>query len=166
MATPSTRPSSPKTSLYLRILRFSCQSLLVAMVCIVILQVFFRYVLHNSLSWAEDLARYLMIWLVMTGGALVTRDNTHFKVDFLVQRLPTRVIFMLEVAIKVCLLIFLAILVYTGWNTALFQMDEISPSLRMPMTWPYMAFPVGAVLMGVSAVLRIVEQARAFKKEK
>jgi TRAP-type C4-dicarboxylate transport system permease small subunit len=164
MAIPSKEASSTKASLYLQILKIVCQSLLVSMVAIVILQVFFRYVLHNSLSWAEDLARYLMIWLVMIGGALVTRDNTHFKVDFLVNIFPPLFIFIVEAVIKICLLIFLVILIYTGWTTALFQMDEISPSLRTPMTWPYMAFPAGAVLMGVSAVLRIVEQAKAVRK--
>ena len=35
---------------------------LVAMIVIVIMQIFFRYVLNDSLIWTEELAKTLMVW--------------------------------------------------------------------------------------------------------
>ena len=37
--------------------------LFVILICACVLQVFFRFVLHNSLSWSEELARFCFIWM-------------------------------------------------------------------------------------------------------
>ena len=36
-----------------------------------VLQVFFRFILNNSLSWSEELARYCFIWMHMLGTSLL-----------------------------------------------------------------------------------------------
>src|SRR2546423_6642076 len=50
---------------------------------IVFLQFFTRYVLNDSLSWTEEIARYGLMWVVFIGGILVTRRNTHITVALL-----------------------------------------------------------------------------------
>ncbi len=50
---------------------------------IVFLQFFTRYVLNDSLSWTEEIARYGLMWIVFIGGAMVTRRNTHIAVELL-----------------------------------------------------------------------------------
>ena len=44
-----------------------CTITLALMSAIIVLQVFFRYVLNNSLAWSEELARYLFIWTIYIG---------------------------------------------------------------------------------------------------
>ena len=48
---------------------------------IVFLQFFTRYVLNDSLSWTEEIARYGLMWITFIGGAVVTRKNTHIAVE-------------------------------------------------------------------------------------
>src|SRR5882724_9938344 len=50
---------------------------------IVFLQFFTRYVLNDSLSWTEEIARYGLMWIVFIGGAVVTRKNSHIAVELL-----------------------------------------------------------------------------------
>src|SRR5438132_3954318 len=50
---------------------------------IVFLQFFTRYVLNDSLSWTEEIARYGLMWIVFIGGIMVTRRNTHIAVELL-----------------------------------------------------------------------------------
>src|ERR1044072_5953999 len=50
---------------------------------IVFLQFFTRYVLNDSLSWTEEIARYGLMWIVFIGGAMGTRRNTHTAVELL-----------------------------------------------------------------------------------
>ncbi len=46
-----------------------------AMTVTVLIQVFFRFVLQSPLRWTEELARYLMIWLVLLASSIAMRNR-------------------------------------------------------------------------------------------
>jgi TRAP-type C4-dicarboxylate transport system permease small subunit len=50
---------------------------------IVFLQFFTRYIMNDSLSWTEEIARYGLMWLAFIGGAMVTRKKSHIAVELL-----------------------------------------------------------------------------------
>jgi TRAP-type transport system small permease protein len=54
-----------------------------ALAFIVFLQFFTRYVLNDSLSWTEEIARYGLMSLAFIGGAAVTRKKSHIAVELL-----------------------------------------------------------------------------------
>ena len=51
-------------------------------------QFFTRYVLNNSASWTEEIARYLLIATVFVGAAIGVAKNNHLQVDLLYRYLP------------------------------------------------------------------------------
>lgn len=53
----------------------------VVMVVVIAMQVFMRYVMDNSLSWSEELARFCFIWLVYIGISYGVKKQRHIKVD-------------------------------------------------------------------------------------
>ena len=63
---------------------------LFAMFFLTVLQVFYRYVLSNPLPWPEEIARYLFIWITYIGLVKNTREEDHFKIDFLLLKLSRR----------------------------------------------------------------------------
>jgi TRAP-type C4-dicarboxylate transport system permease small subunit len=59
--------------------------------------VFSRAVLHNSLPWAEELSRFLFVWITFIGSVLVNRNFGHMRLDILQQSLPPNIVLILEV---------------------------------------------------------------------
>jgi TRAP-type transport system small permease protein len=55
---------------------------------VVFFQFFTRYVLNNSASWTEEIARYLLIGTVFVGASIGVAKNNHIQVDFLYRYLP------------------------------------------------------------------------------
>src|SRR5713226_7837304 len=52
-----------------------------ALAFIVFLQFFTRYIMNDSLSWTEEIARYGLMSLAFIGGAVVTRKKAHIAVE-------------------------------------------------------------------------------------
>ena len=52
-------------------------------VTIVTCQVIWRYIFNNSLSWSEELSRYLFAWLIFVGAAVAVKENAHINVDII-----------------------------------------------------------------------------------
>ena len=68
---------------------FSVAGLLV-IVAIVVYQVFGRYVLNSSPTWAENLALVLILYVTLIGAAVGVRDAGHIGMDSLLVLLPER----------------------------------------------------------------------------
>ena len=65
-----------------------CVTCLALMSVIIVAQVFFRYVLKNSISWSEEIARYLFIWLIYIGISYGVKMDRHISVDAVCAMLP------------------------------------------------------------------------------
>jgi len=51
------------------------------MIIIITLQIIWRYIFNNSLSWTEELSRYIYAWLIFIGATLGIIENSHIRVD-------------------------------------------------------------------------------------
>jgi TRAP-type C4-dicarboxylate transport system permease small subunit len=47
-----------------------------------------RYVMNNSASWTEEIARYMLIATVFTGATIGVAKNNHIQVDFFYRFMP------------------------------------------------------------------------------
>ena len=102
------------------------------MAFIVALQVFFRYVLNQSLFWSEELARYLLVWLTFLGATAAYRRHAHPGVDFLYQYLPAAYQKILRMITHLASIgLFLVMTIY-GYQFAYFVRLQISPALNLP----------------------------------
>ena len=116
---------------------------------LVLLQVFFRYVLNESLFWAEEAVRFSMVWAVLLGSAVVARDRAHIRIDVVENMLPPRIRKGLDLVLDLLMIAFCLILVVTGLQFAGRSMMQTSPSLGLPMWAVYGAMPLGASLQGL-----------------
>lgn len=122
--------------------------LMLAMVVILFVQVISRFVFSSSLSWSEEAARYLFIWLIFLCLGSVTLRGEHIVIDVLTARLapPMRRIFE-TVALAVALVLNL-LLLYLAGDIALIFLDvgQTSAALGIPMAAVYAALPVGMLI--------------------
>ena len=63
---------------------------LVAMIVIVIMQIFFRYVLNDSLIWTEELAKTLMVWTAFLVAPWAYRAGANVRIGFLIDEFPKK----------------------------------------------------------------------------
>lgn len=117
--------------------------LLGVIVIVMFAQVFFRYALNNSLSWSEEIVRFLFIWLTFFGAALNIRDQWHIRVDFFVNRLPERGSRWVFLAGSVLVLVFLLFLVGGGFVWVYYTEGAASSAIGLPLNLVlYGALPV------------------------
>ncbi len=124
-----------------------------AMVCAVFYQVFGRYVLGRAPAWSEELARFLLLYLVLVGAASALRSGSHISVTMLFDDASEgrrRVLFWLRDLVLGAVLV---LMVWQGIGFALLNDGQGSPAFEIPMSWPYAALPLGAALMLVQLVL-------------
>ena len=121
--------------------------LLVALVALIFTQVVTRYVLQVSLSWSEELARYLLMWLAMLSAAYGFKTRAHFALVFLVRRLPAggRRAVSMVVPVLVCAL--LAVFVLKAAEITWSVRNQFGPATGLSKAVPYSSGVAGGVLM-------------------
>ena len=128
-------------------------ALLASYFVLVLLQVFFRYVLNESLFWAEELVRAAMLWGIMLSSALVAASRGHIRVEVLELMLPPRGRRVVMWMANVMTLAFSLILLYAGIQFIARTWMQQSPVLDVPKWTVYLAIPIGAALESLLMIL-------------
>ena len=129
----------------------------VVMTVMIFLQVIYRYVLGESLSFSEELARYMFIWSVAMGSALALRTRSHIGVEILVERLPASMAKPAKVLACVLSLVFYGMLVWYGFEMVGETMDQESAALELPMGYVYLAVPLSAIVLFVCEIKNVMD---------
>ena len=134
------------------------QFLFTAITVTVLISVFNRITLNLPMSWSEELARYLFVWLVYIGAAACSKSGLHIGVTALVDIFPNKLHKICNFAGFLLCAVFSVVLTYTTLSVIKTQIayGQITPSLRMPMQYPYFGIVIGAVLMFVHYVIHII----------
>lgn len=110
-------------------------------------QFFTRYVMNDSASWTEEIARYLLIATVFTGAAIGVAKNNHIQVDFFFRFMPQALSYRLALAVDVVRIAFFGAATFlTG------QMMDKLGSYKMTIIDLPMNLVYGVVLAGFSAM--------------
>ncbi len=120
---------------------------LMAMSMIVGWNVAGRYLTGNSLTWADEVARYSMIWLTFLGAGLALREGAHAAITNAQDALPDRGQRILRLVILGVLFGFFAFMVWVGIDYMNRMSIQKSAALQVPMRYIYAAMPVGFGMM-------------------
>jgi len=137
------------------------------MLFFVLLSVAFRLFGSGLVFWAEELARYMVVWGVCIGVAGVVKTRGHITIDFIVDRLPAKLSFGVKLASEIIGVCVYAFIFYYSCRFVgqTFQSGQLSPSLRWPMYAVYMVFPIGFGLSILRQLINMKQFVKDFKNQ-
>ena len=138
---------------------------LLAMSVLVAVLVVARYGLSSPIFWGEEMARFLMFYLVMVGSAVALRHDQHPRLTMLLVALPPRGRVVLEVLIDTAVFGTLIVLFFYGLDLAQEEAIMKTPSLRISYFWIYLGYPLGAGLAILQLLGRRVNPAETLNDE-
>lgn len=141
-----------------RLVEYITAILLFLMVIIIFSQVFSRHVLASSLSWSEELARYMFIWVTLLGISIGVKRGFLVSISIVSDRLAGRKKIILELISSILIVLFSVVIIYYGIDTALKVINQQSPAMRISMSVVYFSVPVGGVLILLHIINIIYEQ--------
>ena len=121
-----------------------------------VLQVFFRFILNNSLSWSEELARYCFIWMHMLGTSLLIPTRGHATVTAVLDLLHGKVRKAVDVIIEIIIFASGAIMLYSGAMLSWSSRKNMSTAMSVPMWVINSSVAVGGILLMLQAFVAIV----------
>lgn len=127
--------------------RWLLAAILAAMCAIIFANVALRYLAADSIVWAEEVARHLMIGLTFLGAGLALRHGTHIAIENLQDVLPRRAARVLRAAILVALAALFVAMIRVGLIYVERTMLQTTSATQIPFGYVYAAMPVGFAFM-------------------
>ncbi|WP_051688161.1 TRAP transporter small permease [Desulfofalx alkaliphila] len=140
--------------------------LLSTAVVLIATQVFMRYVMSSSLSWTEEMARFLFIWLVYIGISYGIKMKRHIKIDAALILLPEKGKKIVWIIADLLFIVFCYFVIKQGMMLVidLYNYGQTSPALGIPMAYVYLAAPLGLSLAVIRLIQSIIQSIRDFNK--
>ena len=136
----------------IRVAKVAVMVLVAAMTANVLLGVFCRYILGSALSWTEETARYMMIWMGFLGTGVALREGSHVAMSLFLDKAPPPLRRVMIRVIRGLSLFFLLSVIWAGGILVTLISSQVTPVLRISMAWPYLAIPVGCLLIALEMV--------------
>ena len=118
-----------------KILAFVTASAMAAIVLVVFVNVVMRYVLNTGLTWSEEIAVNLFVWVIFLGAILAGLEGLHIKVDLLTSKLPKPVQKVFLVISSVCVLFAMGVLIVGGIDVVKVTDKNVSAATGLPFSY-------------------------------
>ena len=143
-----------------------CIVLMSGMAILLAIQVFMRYVMSASLSWSEELARYMFIWLIYLGISYGAKIMKHIKIDASLGLFPVRIRPYIVIVGDVVFLLFSIYITYSAYTLVMRQIrfGQTSPAMGIPLWIVYAAPMVGFFLTAIREIQTIIYRVHMLKE--
>jgi len=127
-----------------------------AMMAIMWIHVFARYIFRHSLFWSEELLRYALVYLAMLGASILYKRGRHVGVTLFISKFSQKFQARTEFFLNFVFLFISSIVFYQGVELCWFVKDAPTPALRISQSIPYLAIVAGFLLMLIYSLARTV----------
>ncbi len=137
--------------------------LLAGMTLILGIQIFFRFVLNNSLTWSEELARFMFIWSAFLSIGFCLKEGISLKIDTLISLFPKKIQAVILLACDLLMVVFFLYMIPSAWEFAYASVrnGQTSAACGIPMYFVQGSLAVGFTLAAFRAAQGAWRQLRA-----
>jgi len=128
-----------------------------ALVILIGMEVFFRYVVGRALSWPEEVLGLIFVWFTLIGVVLLTQSGEHIEFNFLVSRLGPRVGKAFAVFIQALIAFFAVLMIVYGYSYAMMFRSERTPAVGINALWLNLSLPMCGLLILLYSQLNILK---------
>jgi len=140
-----------------RVVEWPVAALVLAEVVVLFAGIVARYVLHMPITWSDEVASIMFLWLAMLGSVIALVRGEHMRMTAFVARASARTRAFLEALSIGAALAFTLLILGPAIGFAVHQGDFTTPALELSGTWRALALPVGVGLMACASVLRLLQ---------
>jgi C4-dicarboxylate transporter, DctQ subunit len=118
-----------------------------------------RYIFLLPIYWAEELSRYLMVWVIFIGASQVTlKGGGHIAVDIVPRLLSPRANKILSFLVNLIGIFFTLVLIYFSFRQMMRVKiaHQVSPAMELPMWIAYLSIPLGMFFMLIRYIQQMV----------
>ncbi len=134
-------------------------------VLLVFFQIVMRSVFNTSISWSEELSRYIFIWQIWLGVSIAYANNQHIKVDMIYTVFKSKKAHkIIKLIVDIIWLSFNTFLVVVGVRLLISMQSRnaLSSGMRLPLVYVYAALPIASIILLLRIALDIVDQIKGF----
>ena len=135
--------------IFVEVNRWVLIAILTAMALLVFLNVCLRFFTNQSITWSDEVARHLMIWLTFIGAGITLRHGSLTAIDNVQVALGDRKARILRIISALIMFAFFAVMIWAGKTYVGRTMLQTTPSTRIPFGYIYLAMPIGFTLLTV-----------------
>lgn len=135
----------------------------------VLWQVFSRFILSDPSSFTDELARFLLIWLSLFGGAYMLGKKQHLAIDLITHRLDKRQVLYLDTVVQSVILIFVITVLIIGGSRLVFvtlYLNQTSAALGIELGYVYTVIPLSGLIMCLYCIHFLIENVAGINKLK
>lgn len=134
-------------------------TLLLTVTLILFINVILR-LLGLSVQWAEEFARYGIVWVTFIGTSICVYKGAHIGVDaitMILNRKAKEVVSLITIIVSIA---FIIIFIQQSYLITIrsYEMGQVSSTLEVSMIYIYGAMPVGGVLTLIRLVQEFIKQ--------
>jgi TRAP-type C4-dicarboxylate transport system permease small subunit len=110
----------------------------------------------KSLGWAEEILRYLNVWIILLGASVATKRKAHLSMQYFLHRFFPKHKTMITQIVYVIVLIFLAIMIIFGTQKTIQNIQQQVQAFPITIAWFYLAIPVGCLYMFIDYLIFLI----------
>ena len=145
--------------------RWILAALMFVMTVLIGWQVIARFIVGESLTFSEEVSRFVMVWLVLLGAAYAAKNGRLMKVDIVEHLLSGKAKSTVIMVAGVLSIVFYLVLVVFGFFIVSAVSYQVTPATEVSMSIPMAALPVGGILLVINTIHQMFGVALGVEEE-